>query len=212
MSSNCLNYDTSKPLNYDQQSNLQDDQCYVQWRMKNSQKPGNYMLNNYHSCDCTAPANRNLALSQPTVNFQDGYGWTSINGCNIDADSKLRLNPAQLTNKNCKTVLNTRPYNTVPYMGRGVGNPKIELQLKEGTDTYQSRPCLDLTEENLTDYSFTPLVPNLKKNIQNPAHLIPEVADKGWVRGGIPSRLLIQDSNYLQQCGYPLPGKSLINN
>ena len=53
-------------------------------------------------------------------------------------------------------------------------------------------------------------VPKLKKNVQNPVHLIPEVADSGWVRGGIPSRLLIQDSDYLQQCGYPLPGKSLI--
>ena len=210
MSSNCLNFSDFKPLNYNKNANLNDDACAVQTRMDRSQIPGKYSLNNFHSCKCTAPQQRNLALSQPTVNFQDGYGWTSMNGCNIDTDSKFRNNPNKLTNKNCKTILATRPYATVPYMGRGVGNPKIELQLKEGTDTYQSRPNLDLTEENVTDFAFTPMVPNLKKNVQNPVHLIPEVADKGWVRGGIPSRLLIQDSDYLQKCGYPLPGKSLI--
>ena len=206
---NCVNYNV-KPLNYDQQSQLSYDNCAKQWRTKHSQMPGQYMTSNFHSCTCTAPANRGVALSQPTVNFQDGYGWTSINGCNIDADSKLRNNPNQLTNKNCKNILYTRPYKTVPYMGRGIGNPNIELKLKEGTDTYQSRPCLDLTEESFLGYTLTPMVPKLKKNVQNPIHLIPEAADSGWVRGGIPSRLLIQDSDYLEKCGYQLPGKSLI--
>jgi hypothetical protein len=33
----------------------------------------------------------------------------------------------------------------------------------------------------------------VEKNIQNPVHLIPEVAAAGWVHGGIPSRQYVRD-------------------
>ena len=42
---------------------------------------------------------------------------------------------------------------------------------------------------------FTPLIPYVSKNVQNPVHLIEEVASKGWVRAGIPSRQWVRDLN-----------------
>mgnify|MGYP001369337309 CR=1 FL=1 len=49
---------------------------------------------------------------------------------------------------------------------------------------------------------FTPLIGHLQENVQNPEHLVEEVAEDGWVRGGSPSRLVIRDVDYLQRCGY----------
>ena len=43
------------------------------------------------------------------------------------------------------------------------------------------------------------LVPSLKESIQNPHNLIEDVASNGWIRGGIPSRDLSRDKDYLNK-------------
>ena len=52
-------------------------------------------------------------------------------GCNVDINSKLKIGSEQ-THPKCKLSLEERPYLTVPYLGRGLGDPELELQLKQG--------------------------------------------------------------------------------
>ena len=71
-----------------------------------------------------------------------------------------------------------------------------------GEDTVTTRPCNVLSGVSTLDRVMVPLVPHLEENVQNPEHIVEEVADDGWVRGGSPSRLVIRDVDYLQRCGY----------
>ena len=43
------------------------------------------------------------------------------------------------------------------------------------------------------------LVPSLQQTIQNPANLIEGEANRGWIRGGIPSREITRDNDYFQR-------------
>jgi hypothetical protein len=85
-------------------------------------------------------------------------------------------------------------------MGRGTTNPVLENKIRTGEDTGQRKQCNTLSGIYID--RFVPLVPCLAKNIQNPVHLVTEIARPDWVWGGLPSRDLIRNSNYLSKCGY----------
>ena len=185
------------------------DSCYQSIQRKQSAGPGAYVLENFHSCHCEAPEVQKAALERPGYSakqWQDSYGWTSIKGCNVDNDSKLRNN-RNLTNLNVIHQLNERPYLTVPFMGRGAGNIVVETRMV-GEDTFQQRPCNTLAGFDMTDYHMTPMVQCLGDNVQNPSHIIHE--DHGWVRSGVPSRQMIRNKDYLEKCGYQYNGKQWV--
>ena len=191
----------------EQPTNLHYDSCYQSVQKKQSAGPGVYQLNNYRSCRCEAPGVKRAAIERPGYSakqYRDGYGWTSIKGCNIDKDSRMR-NARNLTNLSVINQLWERPYLTVPYMGRGAGNSVIETRLTPGEDTFQNRPCNTLAGYDMTDFNMTPLVPCLRDNIQKPEHIIEE--NQGWVRSGVPSRQMIRNKDYLEKCGYKYNGK-----
>jgi hypothetical protein len=79
-------------------------------------------------------------------------------------------------------------------MGGGRGNPDVETLLQHSEQVRQGKECGTVTEEFFTQ-QYTPLIPTVKANIQNPKNLVTEVAAAGWVRGGIPSRSYIRDVN-----------------
>jgi hypothetical protein len=190
----------------EQPSSLHYDNCYQSIQKKASAGPGAYSLENFHSCHCEAPEVQKAALDRPGYSakqWTDGHGWTSIKGCNVDNDSKLR-NARNLTNLNVIHQLHERPYLSVPYMARGAGNIVLETRLI-GEDTYQQRPCNTLAGYDMTEYNMTPMVKCLSDNIQNPSHIIQE--DHGWVNGGVPSRQMIRNKDYLEKCGYSYNGK-----
>ena len=62
-------------------------------------EPGNYQTTNHRDCSCEVPHVAELSYHYPSSYYRDGYGWTSMNGCNIDNDSTVR-NCDKLTNKN----------------------------------------------------------------------------------------------------------------
>ena len=47
------------------------------------------------------------------------------------------------------------------------------------------------------EYSNYPLIPSIQNTITNPANLVEGVAADGWIRGGVPSRELQKDQDYL---------------
>jgi len=188
-------------LNLNSQSGINNDECYVNYEEKNSIRPGLYQLENFHDCNCEPENIKNIWSQNPTMNYVDGHGWSA---CNINNDSELRKN--NLTNLNCIQDLRHRPYPTVPFMGRGSGDICLESELRPGESTFQNKPCNNLAGVSIEN-QYTPMIPCLKQNIQNPKHIIPELSDECWKRGGQDSRQLIRNIDYLNKCGYKYNGK-----
>ena len=92
----------------------------------------------------------------------------------------------------------TRVFPGSPYMGRGAGVMEftdVNSKLNFGEDTRVKK-----SNNNVAAYSadnFIPLVPHIAANIQNPKHIIPEF----WVRGGMSSRVVTNNIDYLKSCG-----------
>jgi hypothetical protein len=203
-SANCTNYN-DKGFDLFGLTRLREDSCYLDTRTRQSEAPGMYNITNYHDCVCEAPHTKTVSLEQPIVQYRDGYGWTSTNGCNVDNDSQLR-NAKNQTNPRLIQQLHPRPYLTVPYMGRGVGDVCEESYLRAGENTFQGRACNNLAGVHI-EQQYYPQIPCLKENIQNPQHIITEDSDPAWIRGGQASRQVIRNSDYLQRCGYEYDGK-----
>ena len=115
---------------------------------------------------------------------------------------KLRVGKTR-KNPKCPNQLFTRPYRTVPYMGRGseihILNHKLDM-VKIQPERKQCNTLSGITIGNI-DPSQMPMIDHLKNNIQDPQHIVPEVALDGWVRGGAPSRQIVKDIEYLERCG-----------
>lgn len=207
MSSNQIN--NTKPFiycaenncdfNINNHTNLDSDNCQKLFKDKQSESPGIYYLNKYNDTSCGISTVVEVAAQNPTINFRDGYGVTE---CYVDDDSKLRVGRMR-KNPKCPNQLFTRPYATVPYMGRGSGDSYLESQIRVGEDTAERKQCNTLAGINIknVDPNHMPMIDHLKNNIQNPVHIVPEVALDGWVRGGAPSRQIVKDIEYLEKCG-----------
>lgn len=197
---NCTSeYNNSKKnLNFDSWTRQDRDKCYVDTRLEQNIQHSNYNVRNFHSCACGAPEVAEVANAQPNIFYRDGYGVAGANGCAVDSDSMFR-NGSMITNPRCKNQLFEDPYLTTPYLGRGWGDKCIESSLLEGQDTHQKRSCNTLSEITINNY-FQPLIPMVQSN-QYPQHVIQEVADKKWVRGGNASRQIIKNIDYRMKCG-----------
>lgn len=159
---------------------LNEDSCFINSKYTQSIGPGSYYLQSFRNNETNKNAS-DFALSQNIIN--------SRNGCNIEIDNELRLKSGNvITNDKKINQLFSRPFLTVPFMGKGSGNPYVDNLKSE--DTYQTRDCNMIKKEN---NNFVPLVKCIKKSIQNPKHLITEDVDIDWVRGGLPSRQLVRD-------------------
>ena len=106
-------------------------------------------------------------------------------------------------NPKCPIQLFTRPYATVPYMGRGSGNSYVESQLRPGEATGERKQCNTLAGITIpnVDPNAMPMIDHIRNSIQDPRHLITEEALQGWVRGGAPSRQIVRDIEYMEKCG-----------
>jgi len=200
----CVSISNTNKFGVNTLNRLGEDTCYLSTRENQSIAPGMYSLSNYKDCECGAKNTQCVSLQQPAVTYRDGYGWTSINGCNIDDDSKMRV-ARNLTNPRLVQQLHTRPYLTVPYMGRGPGNVGVESVLRPGITDNDRRPCNVLSGIYID--RFVPQIPIIKENVQNPVHLITEDNDRKWIWGGQPSRQFIRNTDYLNKCGFKYNGK-----
>lgn len=176
-------------------TNSHDDACYLAEQTKQSIGPGNYNLSNHYHCEKDIPKVVEIATNIPQVFFKNGHG---IDNRNVDESTDLRWGKAR-SNPRCRDQLHERPYKSVPYMGRGGGNSYLETQILPGEPTREKRQCNTLSGVTIDNY-FTPMIDHLKENIQSPSRIIPEEVHKGWIRGGAPSRLIVQDLDYYERC------------
>ena len=50
-----------------------------------------------------------------------------------------------------------------------------------------------------SDYTITPMIDRLKDEVQNAKHIIPEDSMDSWVRGGLPSRQIVRNKEYMKR-------------
>jgi hypothetical protein len=168
-----------------------NDGCCIDQNSIQNAASCSYTLQNYFSNDCTMKNARALATTQPCVNYSGTMG-SDICGSNIDASSKLLIGGIQ-THPRSRIDLFGRPFATVPYLGRGSVDPLLEAQIQQGETVTSKRSVTRLTEKSHLKYHTTPLIPEVKQNIQNPQLMIESMASDGWIRGGVPSRELTRD-------------------
>ena len=195
---NCATLESNCAAPYYHQNRFKNDACFVATDTAQSTMPGQYRLQNYYDCTCMPRQSMSLALNQPVTQFRDGYGYVGQRGCLVENDSAFR-NGSELTNKKGPISLYERPYLTVPYMGRGVGDPCTESSLKEGITTQERKQCNTLAGIHLP-HQYTPLVDCLASEIQDPVHIVPEVNSQDWIRGGYPSRQWVHSLHFDNRC------------
>ena len=175
-------------------SRIGNDNCCIDQETIQDSLACSYLLQNYFSKDCTMKNAKELATSQPCINYSGGFGL-GAGGCNVQDSSRLLLGGIQ-THPRCRIDLYQRPFATVPFLGRGSVDPILESQIQQGEAITNKRSITKLTEQSYLKYHTTPLLPSVKETIQNPANLVEGVAAQGWIRGGVPSRELTKDKNY----------------
>jgi hypothetical protein len=170
-----------------------DDCCIAQNDIQNTASCS-YLLQNYFSQDCSMSNAKSLATAQPCINYSGTRG-SDMCGYNIDESSKLLIGGVQ-THPRSRIDLFGRPFATVPYLGRGSVDPILEAQIQQGETITNKRSVTRLMEKSHLKYHTTPLIPEVKQNIQNPQLMIESVASEGWIRGGLPSRELTRDRDF----------------
>jgi hypothetical protein len=159
----------------------------------------NYTLENFFASDCSMKKPIELATTQPGIMYNGGYN-VGAGGCNINESSNLQIGTIQ-THPRCRIDLFQRPFATVPYLGRGSVNPIVEAQIQQGELQINKRSINNLSEKSYIKYHQTPLLPSVKDRVTNPVNSVEGVAKEGWVRGGVPSRELTRDKNFVNKMG-----------
>ena len=182
---------------FDNLTRIGDDVCAVSERDIQNNNFGTYSTKNYFEKFFGMKQPISFATKQPNVFYKGGYGWGGAGGCAIDSDSNLRIGSIQ-TNPKCRIDLHERPFKTVPFLGRGRPQPVKEAKLQQGTYVGDKKSCRNVTEKSFRTTDVD-LVPTLRETIQNPHNLIEGVANKGWIRGGIPTREITRDNDYFSR-------------
>lgn len=181
---------------------LNDDECALKNKSLVNDSVNNSMLfNPYFNKDCDCPVLDEIAFDNNFV-VREGYGYAS--GCTVDNDSELRLN-GQWTNEKGRVQLCSRTYQGVPNLNKGGLVPNIESRLKNADDTSDIRNVDKISEKNLIPLRFTPMLPCLNQNVQNPDHIIPR-----WQWGGTGTRQDMVSNDYLSKCGFEYMNKNWV--
>ena len=165
-----------------------------------SQGPGYYHLDNQYGCECGLKEARSIQTSQPGIQLKGGVGWSGENGCLVDTDSDLRQNIEVLTNRRVINQLTTRLSSTTPNYSKGYYDVDTESIIRSSNITKVDRPCNVISGSSTLPYSLTPQIDRLSKEVQNTQFIIPEDSMESWVRGGLPSRQIVRNMDYMRRC------------
>lgn len=186
---------------FENQHRLGNDDCSKTAKdYQNSSINDYYLWNTYvNKCDTDADHKiQDFAIENTNLWYRNGYGYT--NGCHVDDDTEVRNN-AKITHEKAKIQLFTRFYQANPDLSRGIVTPNLESRLVQGADTTALRQCDRVSEKNYD--RFTPLIPCLKDNVQNPNNIVMQ-----GVWGGENSRNVMRDAENLRRCGHVNDGKT----
>jgi hypothetical protein len=143
---------------------------------------GSYTVSNYFS-NYSSDSQIKFASEHPGFLASNIGVSSSV----VDVQSKL-FNKSQSERATEKLQLFQRPFATVPYLGRGGGDPTLEAQLQQGQMIRDVKSVATVSEKPYIDYKTYPLRDDLRTQVTNPANSVEEVAMNGWVRGGASAR------------------------
>ena len=189
----------AKEFNLFTKASLLSDPVAVDLDIIQSQGPGYYTMESMFGCGCELKDAREVQLSQPMINFEGGKGWIGEKGCLVDKDSELRESKDKLTNKKYIHQLIERPHLTNANLVKGFFDVDVESVIRPGIDAGDDKACNSLSGVTIGNY-FTPMIPKLQDEVQNTVHIIPEDSMQSWVRGGLPSRQMARNEDYLRRC------------
>ena len=180
--------------NFNNMTHINEDTCALSQRNVQNTQSSNYMVENYYPA-CPMSKAINFATQQPNV-FYNGSHQVGIAGCNIDANSELKL--SKISKPPCRINLLERPFLTVPYLGRGPFNCALESELQQGDVVINKKSVNPSSEVSYENYKNYPLIPEIQKTIANPESILEDNAAEGWIRGGLPSREFARDNSCAQ--------------
>jgi len=178
-----------------QKASIKSDAATVNYEERQSNGPGIYNVDSMYGCDCELEKARDVQLSQPNINFNGGFGWMGENGCLIDNDSDLRKN----TLTNLKYINQLDRVVNAGFYGKGPFDVDAESDVRDSRIVAEDRSCGPLSGSSTLKYSLTPMIEKLSKEVQNTKHIIPEDSVNSWVRGGLPSRQIVRNKEYLKR-------------
>ncbi len=187
MSQNKSTQQAEFPLNG--RTNLKEDRCSQTASEKQEQEMFQYRVSNFRTKECEAPKVSQLAYSQPTLYFRDGFGTTAMDGCNVDSENDIKLNENKLTNLKVIQQLNPRKFLTTRSTRKGEFVVNDESKLKLGGYNFMNEKQLKNTK--IAEHMFTPLLPEMKEFIHNNQEYIEDMN-----RMGNPSRITTKNSLY----------------
>lgn len=167
-------------------TNIHNEECMNQYLNNGNQKMFHHQFS---------------ILNNSNQEFLDVKGMNmqmNLNNNNNQMKSSTKLRDGKMLKKK-KIELDTRVFPGSPYMGRGAGIMEytdVNSRLSMGLDT-RTKKSNNITSSYSAD-TFIPLVPSIAANIQDPKHIIPEY----WVRGGMSSRVVVNNIDYLKSCGF----------
>jgi hypothetical protein len=164
-----------------------DDLAGINQYYKQSVGPGSYTTTNLVP---NAKKVNPLSVDSVLLFPREGYGQ---NNKEVDVESMMK-NHSEFKVNRCNIRSQARPFLSVPFMGGGRGNPDVESNLLHSEVSRMGKACDTVTEQFFSQ-QYTPMIPILKENVQKPSNLVPEVAAKGWIHGGIPTRSYLRDVN-----------------
>jgi hypothetical protein len=174
-----------------EQSNIKNDNCNY-----NANNISNNKIFDYAFRNGFVDKNNSSTSYINTVGVMNNSNY-GINRNNINNSTILRNGNMEVIQQS-KKELDTRLFPGTPLLSSGqsvLKNTDLSSRLKFGEDT---RTCK--SSNALSSYSannFIPLVPCLAENVQNIEHIIPTY----WVRGGMSSRSVVRNIDYMKSCG-----------
>ena len=171
---------------FDNISRIGSDDCDKTNKQVANTKAVNYNLENFSNYNSLSNA-LNVSNNNPNI-FIKGSPCGGINSSVIDDNSDL--NKSKLARSSIRGIGIERLFRTTPYLGKGPYDVESHIQMQHNelnSNKKTQNPNSEIRQDN---YTYTPLIPSIETTVTNPNTLVEGVAYEGWVRGGVPSRLL----------------------
>jgi len=190
---------------YMENTNLSNDNEIIKNKNKNNENISSYYLHplwNPEKKSEVSPIQQQYlnTMSQSRGRFQNKVIDPLQQTIDIESnlllgkDGNLQTSYPQKRTKQLASPL----FAVTPDLSQGqivFANPDLMSNLWNGYETRVKKSVGPTAGVNIN--RFTPMVDCLEQNIQNTKHIIPEY----WVRGGMDTRSIIRNIDYLSACG-----------
>jgi hypothetical protein len=181
----------SSNLIINEQTNLRNNDCQINSHDINNDKVFNYnFLPQIQNSN-----NRSSYIDSTKIKGVLQSSNYDVLGNNVNESTSLRFGKNE--SQTSKKELDTRLFIGAPLMSSGqsfLKNTDLSSRLMTGENTRASKSANALSSYSADN--FIPLVESLKNN-QNIEHIIPTF----YVRGGMSTRTVIRNIDYLKSCG-----------